>query len=312
MIVLTAGVMVLARIRMFAVSVLLVAAAVGVAGLPATVSGEIVRASPGAGGSAPPPPTTPVVSTLSAELSASRLFAGNRTVLLKVSNPTPAAVEISGARLSTDLYAGPQQWIPARPEPVRLRSGGTVSLPIPLADPVCPPDGAHAAELSGPLASVDLPSGTVELETSDPRGDFPALHHQDCVQQGMDAVARLRTAPQLEVAPDGRAAVVRVLIDPGGTGSLVLHRIDATPLLASGGPPWPSEVTVRGTDPPRELALTIVPQRCDAHALAEDKLGTHLPLTLTVGGYSGQVRLAPPAEFTAAVYRFVQQACAAR
>lgn len=51
---------------------------------------------------------------------------------------------------------------------------------------------------------------------------------------------------------------------------------------------------------------------CDSHALAEDKAGTRFPLMVGSGTATsnGELRLDPPAEFTAAVYGFVQSACA--
>ncbi|MDM7990763.1 hypothetical protein [Arthrobacter sp. zg-Y877] len=301
-----------------AVSALTVGLAAGLMGgflTGDTVQGGTVQGSTSAGApsegstAATDSPTERATSGLSAELSASRLFGAEPTVLLKLSNSTPEVVEVAGARLLSEGYAEPQQWVPARPEPVRLRSGATVSLPVPLTGPACPPDGP---DLRPAVVSMELSTGVLELAAADPRGDFSALHYQDCLRQGMAAVARF--VPQLEVAPNGRTAVVRVLIQPTGTGtgtgSMILHRIDATPLLAPAGHPWPTETTLNSMDGPRELVLGVAPQRCDAHALAEDKLGTYLPLTVTAAGYSGQVRLPPPDEFTAAVYGFVQTACA--
>ena len=292
--------------RIFAVVIFLVAAWVAANSLPAVV------ARPGTEDPAAPPVSAPgasptTVEALSAELAASRLAAGERSVQLRITNRTDAPVAISAASLGTGLYTGPQSWVPARPGPVRLAAGATVSLPVPLTAPVCtgtPPGGPSTA-------TVELQAGQVRLVAADPRGDFATLHQQDCLQKEMDAVARFHLAPELAVSPDGSTAVARILVEPGGgAGSLVLHRIAETPLLAAAGG-WPEEVTVRGADGPREFSLRLAPQRCDAHALAEDKVGTLLPLSVTAGGYTGQVRMAAPAQFTAAVYSFVRQACAA-
>ena len=241
---------------------------------------------------------------IKAELASSRLFAGERSILVRVSNTASEPASISAAALESTLYAGPQHWIPARPGPVRLRAGGTVSLPVPLSEPVCTGDSP-----AGTRVLLELSVGSRTVSASDPRGEFAALHLQDCLRQGMESVGRFSIAPELEVAPDGRTAVAHILVAPSGQGrDLVLHRIDPTPLLRPGAP-WPAGIVITGTDPPRDLALTLAPQRCDDHALAEDKVGTRLPLIITAGDRTGQVRLEPPPGFTAAVFAFVRQAC---
>ncbi|MCC3279851.1 sulfite exporter TauE/SafE family protein [Arthrobacter sp. zg-Y40] len=316
--------------RIFAVLVLLVAAWVTVQSLPAVVG----QAAPPED-AAPPTPTAPAPSTpaagLTAELAASRLYAGEDSVQLRITNLRKEPVAISAASIGTGLYAAPQPWQPARSEPVRLAPGATVSLPVPLATPVCAGAESEGTESDGTesdgtesdgtdqegadqqglhTATLELDSGTVQLDAADPRGDFATMHQRDCLVAGMDAVARISIAPELAV--DGSTAVARVLVEPSGnSASLVLHRFEETPLLAAGGS-WPQETTIRGTDSPRELSLVLAPQRCDAHALAEDKVGTLLPVYISAGAYEGQVRLAAPAEFTANVYAFVQGACAAR
>jgi hypothetical protein len=96
----------------------------------------------------------------------------------------------------------------------------------------------------------------------------------------------------------------------GGSGS-VRVRIDSTTLLSKAPErPWPREVAVEAADEASVIELQAVPARCDAHGLAEDKAGTRFPLEVEVAGArSGQLRLEPPPEFTAAVYGFVRSAC---
>lgn len=292
----------------------------GTSPLPAPASFSPTVTSPSMPKSPSPPmspPTTsvgpvqePTASSLAAadgiraELASSRLFAGERSILVRVSNTASEPASISAATLESTLYAGPQHWIPARPGPVRLRAGGTVSLPVPLSEPVCTGDSP-----AGTRVLLELSVGSRTVSASDPRGEFAALHLQDCLRQGLESVGHFSLAPELEVAPDGRTAVAHILVAPSGQGrDLVLHRIDPTPLLRPGAP-WPAGIVITGTDPPRDLALTLAPQRCDDHALAEDKVGTRLPLIITAGDRTGQVRLEPPPGFTAAVFAFVRQAC---
>lgn len=329
--------------RGFAVLVLLIAVWVAVGSLPAVVDRAASSAPPTPASPAPPTPASaagpaaspagasplpapaslspavpspsmpgqePAASSLAsadgirAELASSRLFAGERSILVRVSNTASEPASISAAALESTLYAGPQHWIPARPGPVRLRAGGTVSLPVPLSEPVCTGDSP-----AGTRVLLELSFGSWTVSASDPRGEFAALHLQDCLRQGLESVGRFSIAPELEVAPDGRTAVAHILVAPSGQGrDLVLHRIDPTPLLRPGAP-WPAGIVITGTDPPRDLALTLAPQRCDDHALAEDKVGTRLPLIITAGDRTGQVRLEPPPGFTAAVFAFVRQAC---
>lgn len=282
-----------------------------------TVTSPSLPKSPSPLPSTPPSPSTPAgpgqepaasslasAEGIKAELASSRLFAGERSILVRVSNTASEPASISAATLESTLYAGPQHWIPARPGPVRLRAGGTVSLPVPLSEPVCTGDSP-----AGTRVLLELSFGSWTVSASDPRGEFAALHLQDCLRKGLESVGRFSIAPELEVAPDGRTAVAHILVAPSGQGrDLVLHRIDPTPLLRPGAP-WPAGIVITGTDPPRDLALTLAPQRCDDHALAEDKVGTRLPLIITAGDRTGQVRLEPPPGFTAAVFAFVRQAC---
>jgi len=159
---------------------------------------------------------------------------------------------------------------------------------------------------------LTLADGTEhELPAPDPYSSLTGAHNQDCLQQSMDAVAAITLPAGLEVSADGRSAVVNIAVTPmGGDGNMILEAIGTTTLITEApGNPWPRQVRIAGSDAPSVLELQIVPMRCDAHALAEDKVGTRLPLDITAGTYGGQVRLDPPREFTASVYEFVRAAC---
>ena len=58
------------------------------------------------------------------------------------------------------------------------------------------------------------------------------------------------------------------------------------------------------------MALRYVPGRCDAHALAEDKQGTLLPVTVSIDDAApGRIVLAVPAAVRSQIYRYVADYC---
>ena len=124
---------------------------------------------------------------------------------------------------------------------------------------------------------------------------------------------RSRWIPELEVAADGQTAVVRLLLQPraaGGGGELVIDRIEETTLLAEASQaPWPRSVTVRAGGAPAQVRLGIRPSRCDPHAVAEDKVGTLLPLQVRVAGREGIVKIDAGSQLRARIYDFVTKAC---
>ena len=89
--------------------------------------------------------------------------------------------------------------------------------------------------------------------------------------------------------------------------------LGGTPLLSEHPvAPWPEDILLNGEASPDRLALGITPARCDAHAVAEDKIGTLLPVRLSAGGVEGGLLLRPSRRLAAEIYAFVAEACAAR
>jgi hypothetical protein len=74
------------------------------------------------------------------------------------------------------------------------------------------------------------------------------------------------------------------------------------------------DVAVAGDAPPSVLTLSLVPSRCDPHAVAEDKLGTVFPLEVSVTAEAGDVRIGVLSvtasdDVRAALYDFVDRSC---
>ena len=60
---------------------------------------------------------------------------------------------------------------------------------------------------------------------------------------------------------------------------------------------------------PSELRLGIRPARCDPHAVAEDKVGTLLPLQVRVAGRQGVLKIDSGDKLRIRIYEFVTTAC---
>ena len=156
---------------------------------------------------------------------------------------------------------------------------------------------------------------------ADPFGVLARNNSEICLARAAFAVATIALAPDLEVAADGRTAVVRLLMQPraagaggdaggAGAGELVIDRIEETTLLAEAPQaPWPRSVTLRAGGPRAEVRLGIRPSRCDPHAVAEDKVGTLLPLRVRVAGREGVVKIDAGSRLRGRIYDLVTKAC---
>ncbi|MCG2622160.1 hypothetical protein LVY72_09540 [Arthrobacter sp. I2-34] len=295
-----------ARVRRWMVPGVLLLAALGAACSPAGRPGP----SSQAGASSPAPgPVTVQISQRRGQETKHRL-------ILQIDNVSGGPVEISAAALHSPLYDGAAAWVPVRAGGTTLDAGSTVSLTVTLPAPRCGPPPTGAAGDAAAALTVKTAAGTARLRMAvpDPFGFLERSHTRDCLAEAAGRVAALTLAPRLEVSGSGqaRSAVVGLRIAPaGGTQTLTLEAPAPTTLLEEDpAHPWPRNVVIAGTGGPRTLALHFVPARCDAHAVAEDRLGLKLPFRLAAGSYRGTLRLEPPPELERALYAFIASACA--
>ena len=276
-------------LRAAAATVLLGAAASCSSG---TAGGTASPAS--ATASATPIPAGPVT----AEISQFRDNYSKQIIEIQLTNTTGHALTVLGAELTSPLFAAPIIWS-ARTGGIELPPGQPKSLPAPLPAPDCgSPAGPGATSGAAGDARVSLrlatPEGAVPVPAmapaTDPFGVLARNNSELCLAREASAVATIALDPELEVAADGRTAVVRLLLQPraAGAGELVIDRIEETTLLAEASQaPWPRSVTVRAGGAPAQVRLGIRPSRCDPHAVAEDKVGTLLPAAGQGGGPRG-------------------------
>lgn len=291
-------------------------------GLPAAALAALLAATAcsAGGGSAAGTATTPPALPVTAGINQLRENYSRQIVSIELTNTSDHVVRVLGARLGSALFTAGISW-QAPPGGIELPPGQTKSLPAALPPPACGPatgmaDPAATASL---VLAEDARTGTAlaqESSAADPYGVLRRNNAEMCLAEAAAAVAAFRLDPGLEVAADGRTAVVRLVITPrdaaptAGPASLTIDRIEGTTLLTEDPAlPWPHSVPVRAGADSREFRLGIRPARCDPHAVAEDKVGTLLPLRVTAGGRDGVLKVDAGALLRGRIYDFVTAAC---
>ena len=296
--------------------------AAAVAALAMTVSCSEGTSGPGSP-SAPPAAAAPATAAapVTAEINQLRDDYSRQIIAIRLTNTTAGPVTVLGAGLASPLYSGTIEW-PAAPGGIELPPGQTKILPAQLRDPECGPrtagpGGGTLVELQLAGAGGSGPAATVPA--TDPYGVLSRNNEEMCLAQAAAAVAGIRLEPELEVSADARSAVLGLAItprstpgavNPGSTGTLTINWIEGTTLIDEDqAAPWPRSVSVHTGGASQHFRLGIRPARCDPHAIAEDKVGTLLPLRVSAGGRDGVLKIDAGALLRGRIYEFVTAAC---
>ena len=280
---------------------------------------------PLAGCTAPEPQESAGPLPITVEVNQSRDQYGKQAIQLLLTNVSGGPLTVTAAQLASPLFQGDILWEPTGGS-LELPPGQPKSLPARLPAPVCGRDQSTAQQSTAqqPVATVRYSEpGRPGLREAasvavDPFGVLQRNNGELCLAAEAAAVADIVLDHRLEVAPDSRTAVVRLVITPkkaDGAGtdirSVTIASIDGTTLIAEPGDgPWPRNVRIVQGAPRSELRLRIRPARCDPHAIAEDKVGTLLPLQVSVGDREGQLKIAAGTALRGQIYDFVTAACA--
>ncbi len=290
-----------------------------------------------------PTPTPAAAAPITAGINQLRDNYSQQIIALQLTNNTAGPLTVLSAAVASPLFAGPIEWQPA-PGGIELPPGQTKILPAQLRAPACgirtaPANGGAAVELriapssgpgpgpaiAGPATSVPattVPAAAgpaITVPAADPYGVLERNNAEMCLGQAAAAVAGLRLEPELEVAADAQSAVLTLAItprstpgavNPGSTATLTINRIDGTTLLEEDpSAPWPRSVSVHAGGASQQFRLGIRPARCDPHAVADDKVGTLLPLRVSAGGRDGVLKVDAGALLRGRIYEFITTAC---
>ncbi|MBF4573979.1 hypothetical protein ITJ64_15810 [Herbiconiux sp. VKM Ac-1786] len=298
---------------------------------PAASTAPAAPAATATDASATEPDTAPVVvDGLGLAILQNRPDYGARRLQLSITNETDASVMVTAARFSSPQFTQPV----AAEKSTDVPAGLTRYLPVALPDAVCPAPST-IPELTVTVTDATGASREVTARPADPFGVLDRIAGEDCLDEAVAAVATLRLADTLEVTGEGPDAVAHLALiveprpkgvttdtggasdttpaAPSGDGPATLHLDSAASTILlepADGADWPIELTVSPGDAPTTITLDAVPARCDPHAIAEDKRGTFVPVTLELsGGPAGTVSIPSADPLRLAIYAYLANTC---
>jgi hypothetical protein len=253
-------------------------------------------------------------SPLSAAINQSRADHDLRIVSLEITNNSSETVSLVSAVLTSAQFEFPAAWARGTP----LKPGLTVGLRVHLGPAVCPLPADVTPTVIVGYRSADEVSHSVELEPAQPSNTLHTVGADDCIAHAV--------AVHAGVTFDGSVtwrhgvkepAKIRLAIDPtGAPGSLTIGTMHGTVLLglASAGGALIQSVaindTVDASSKTHTVSLLILPNRCDVHAVAEDKRGTIFPFEIaTSEGDSGIVYVRSDDAMKRALFAYVADYC---
>jgi hypothetical protein len=255
--------------------------------------------------------TSPVAlpSGVSVEVHQYRSDRQTRALTLGVRNDSTADITITAARFSSPAFARPADW---PKDETTIPAGVKRDLRVSLPDAVCDVTDA----MPRVILRFSLPSGVAgeaTLRAGDPYDSLERILGEDCDAAAVAAVVEVE-GTALRVQGSGAASVGHLTVElrpQGGRGRVRLVGVASTLLITSPDRlGWPLNVTVAGGAPPSSVELPLVPNRCDPHAVAEDKVGTRFPVeALTGDGVARRFPLRLAEGMRTQLLRFVAQHC---
>lgn len=233
-------------------------------------------------------------------------------IALEMRNDSGEEVTIVSAQLESSFFTGPLVWQPDRD--VVMPRGRKVDLRVDLGEADCSSrDGVQRVRLGYRIG--EGPETEVVLEPELRFGSLEAIHTAACLRERVIAVATITSAGMISSGMPGAPATLLLQIEPtGADGEVTIDSVASTTLLlptadGTGEQEVPLDVTV-DADGPTSIEIPMVTNRCDVHALAEDKVGTLIPLTVTTpDGTTGRLVLPASDDFRSQVYAFFTSSC---
>ncbi|QEO15556.1 hypothetical protein FLP10_14770 [Agromyces intestinalis] len=200
----------------------------------------------------------------------------------------------------------------AKSTPTGFAPGRAIAIRLMPTDAVCTEPVAPVTVVLDVETAAG--AGRGELPAEDAFGALQRVQDQACLAESVDSVAVITLPEHLRTSGSGagtRAVIDVTVVPAGGGGSVHVTGVSGTTLLnAEDTPDWTLDVEIAGSDPPSMIELPVRPNRCDAHAVAEDKVGTILPFEVTTSdGRSGQLGIKAGDTLRADLYAYYAERC---
>lgn len=267
-----------------------------------------VLALVGCAASGPAPEATGLPAGVTVELVQLRSDVAARQAQVQVRNGGDETLVIGEVRVADGRFADAAARPVARES--RVPAGQTVDLRIQLPEMACPGDAD-----GGTTLTIDLGAsgGLVTAPLGEAVPFLADLHERECRAQALAAAASV-TFASFTPSPAGEPAELVLEVRPTGEGAARLDGIRTTNLLTFGMgeavETYPLDIAVDvGDSEVVTRGLPLVPFRCDAHAVQEDKRGTVFTVAVEVDGEPGEIELAAPEDMRGRILTWVADWC---
>jgi len=211
--------------------------------------------------------------TLRVEQTRSGLM--SRAIQMQVANQGPRTLKVSRIEFSSKRFDKSAVWT----GPSDVEAGTTKNLRIDMPKARC------GKGIDATMRLTYAVDGGKEVESEVPArdhyGSVGLFMKRDCAQRALAKAARL-TVSGPRVAGVGGDAVAHLdltLTPTGARDEVKLKSIDSTVMLKF-APGFDGEIGKSAGAAPLKLDIPVVPSRCDAHVVAEDKAGTLFPVNI--------------------------------
>lgn len=208
---------------------------------------------------------------------------------IEVHNLSTIDITITSASFSSAWFSHAKS---SKSAPSQVPAGSTIDFPVVLPSGVCS-SGAAQPRVKLEYTTSDGTKGTASLTPTLPFHTISALHAADCSLREFEKVATIVPASALRFEQVGNKqnALIDFTVTPtGAPGSVEILTTQNTTLLSqTEGELRSFDQTFTAASPPTVLTLDVVPSRCEAHVIAEDKVGTVIPFRVNAGRYRNAV-----------------------
>jgi hypothetical protein len=230
-------------------------------------------------------------------------------LVVEVENALAEEIVITSIALTSTIFTQPLTKQNTR---IKIPSGSTVSIRMALLALDC-----ENAQRNG-QAQIGFRVGEREYVDSftvrDPANYFSRIQSTGCFAQKVASVATFTMQPNLQTLDVNGRQVAQIAIDVrymsndiellNLRGTTLLAHVDARTLRRN-------EFRTLAEPRPDRIVISAIPNRCDLHAIAEDKRGTIFPLEvfLSEEQQKGIVLIRAPEQLRDDLYAYVLRTC---